>query len=96
MTVSTHRLADLYIAVDLSDSDESLADIAQQCGYDVMHPAVLDVAEPAIAQWHEQPCFCIRLTLSAVTDGLPELSNLTCRLSHPAIASYHALAVVQA
>jgi|JI7StandDraft_1071085.scaffolds.fasta_scaffold00698_2 hypothetical protein len=97
MTDTSYRLANLYIAVELSDSDESLANIAQQCGYDVMHPAVVDVAEPATALWHEQPCLCVRLTLSssalALASAMPDVSTLTCRLSHPAIASYQVLAL---
>lgn len=32
----------LYLAVDISDDDVELQEVAEQCGYDLKHPAVLD------------------------------------------------------
>mgnify|MGYP003390463983 FL=1 len=88
--------ATLFVAVDVSDDDVELAEIASQCGYDVIHPQVLDVDAPVAGEWHAQPCLLLRLTLASDADPstvahLPEVAVI--KLSHPSISSSTVLAI---
>ena len=88
--------ADLYLAVEVSDDDVALAEVASQCGYDFSHPLVCDVAEPQVAQWHDEPCLLLRLQLNAPVSAaaLDELQRSgTVQLSHPSVASSRVLAI---
>ncbi len=60
--------ADLFLAVDVSDDDVELAEVASQCGYDFCHPLVGDVAEPVVAEWHGEACFpVVKLPAPSIT-----------------------------
>ena len=95
--ISTHDcFADLYLAVEVSDDDVTLAEVASQCGYDFSHSLVDDVAEPVEGQWHDEPCLLLRLTLSAplsavALDALAH--NGTVQLSHPSVAFVRVLGI---
>ena len=88
--------ATLFVAVDVSDDDVELAEIASQCGYDVNHPQVLDVDEPVVGEWHGQPCLLLRLALASDSDAstlahLPDVAVI--KLSHPSVSSSTVLAI---
>jgi hypothetical protein len=88
--------ATLFVAVDVSDDDVELAEVASQCGYDVIHPKVLDVDEPVVGDWHGQPCLLLKLTLAIDTDvstleQVPAVAVI--KLSHPSISSNTVLAI---
>lgn len=88
--------AELYLAVELSDDDVELAEVASQCGYDFKHPLVSDVAEPMVAEWHGEPCLLLRLTLSAPVSAAirAELeSSGAPQLSHPSVATFSVLGI---
>lgn len=91
-SIASHEcFADLYLAVEVSDDDVTLAEVASQCGYDFNHPLVEDVAEPVVGQWHGEPCLLLRLTLNAplsadVLEGLEHSG--AAQLSHPSVAFF--------
>jgi len=82
----------LYIAIDISDDDVVLSEVAEQCGFDVRHLAVLDVTAPQVAHYHETDCLMFELTLKEQADDvsmlLPELEVL---LSHPSVSAIRKL-----
>ena len=41
----------LYIALDISDDDVGLSEVAEQCGFDIRHSAVLDLTAPVVAHY---------------------------------------------
>lgn len=78
----------LYVAVDVSDDDVTLAEVVEQCGYDVRHPLVADVTEPVVAHFHEQDCLMFGLILSEPTvDTLSLMQQAEVLLSHPSVSS---------
>lgn len=84
----------LYLALDISDDDVTLDEVAQQCGFDVRHPAVLDSAMPVVAYYHE--CHCLMIELSLIQPApLPDalLAELVVVLSHPSVSVVRKLAL---
>lgn len=91
--------ASLYLAVDVSDDDVALAEVASQCGYDFSHPLVTDVDAPQVAQWHGEDCLVLRLTLAheLSATGLDKvLHEGAVRLSHPSVAVVSMLGIQDA
>lgn len=89
-------LADILLALDVSDDDVELAEIARQCGYDFKHPMVCDVAEPQLAEWHGEPCLLFRLSLCEAlpTSALEALlQSGTLGFSHPSVACVRLLGI---
>lgn len=88
--------AAVFIAVEVSDDDVELAEVASQCGYDFSHPEVLDVDEPLVAEWHGEPCLQLRLTLKTELSpaALTRLAaDAVLKLSHPSVSSFRILAI---
>ncbi|RVU41939.1 hypothetical protein EOE67_01740 [Rheinheimera riviphila] len=84
----------LYVAVDVSDDDVTLAEVAEQCGYDVRHPLVLDVAEPVVAHFHEQDCLQLALTCpDGVVDAVVLLAEAELLLSHPSVSAVYKIGI---
>jgi len=89
--------ADLFLAVDVSDDDVELAEVASQCGYDFCHPLVGDVAEPVVAEWHGEACLRLRLTLAVALSAATQealVSSGSLQLSHPSVASFRVLGIL--
>ena len=88
--------ANLFLAVDVSDDDVELTEVASQCGYDFNHPLVSDVDEPHVAQWHGEACLAMRLTLQGEVSAAELeqlLSSDAVRLSHPSVAAVSVLGI---
>jgi len=90
----------LYVAVEVSDDDVTLAEVAAQCGYDVRHPLVLDVAEPVVAHFHEQDCLLLELTgaeaaLDPALDPATLCAEAELVLSHPSVSAVKKIAIVR-
>jgi len=84
----------LYVAVDVSDDDVTLEEVAAQCGYDVRHPLVLDVAEPVVAHFHEQDCLLLALTCQdSVVDAPALLAEVEILLSHPSVSAVNKVGI---
>jgi hypothetical protein len=81
----------LYIAIDVSDDDVSMQDIAQQCGYDLKHPAVHDVSAPEPALYHGEPCLVLRLHLLQDISPAELLAEATVLISHPSVSAVRPL-----
>jgi hypothetical protein len=83
----------IFVAVDVSDDDVALAEVASQCGYDVRHPQIIDVAEPQAAELHGEHGLLLTLTLIG---DLPEaalaelLQECQITLSHPSLSAFSA------
>jgi hypothetical protein len=96
MGAGVSTFANLFVAVDISDDDVELAEVASQCGYDFSHPGVSDVDEPQVASWHGEDCLMMRIGLSgemsaAALDDLQQRGTL--RLSHPSVAAVTVLGI---
>ena len=84
----------LYVAVDVSDDDVTLEEVAAQCGYDVRHPWVLDVAEPVVAHFHEQDCLLLLLTCQDdAVDASVLLAEAELLLSHPSVSAVYKIGI---
>jgi len=84
----------MYVAVDVSDDDVTLAEVAAQCGYDVRHPQVLDVAEPVVAHFHEQDCLLLVLTCQdGAVDAETLLAEAELLLSHPSVSAVYKIGI---
>ena len=83
----------LFVALDVSDDDVALEDIAQECGYDVRHPAIVDVLPPKVACWHDEPCLQLQLLLGQAVPVAALQAEAQIILSHPSIASFRVLAL---
>jgi hypothetical protein len=84
----------LYVAVDVSDDDVTLEEVAAQCGYDVRHPQVLDVAGPVVAHFHEQDCLLLALTCQDdVDDAAVLLEEAELLLSHPSVSAVYKIGI---
>lgn len=83
----------LFVAVDVSDDDVTLAEVAGQCGYDVRHPLVLDVAEPVVAHFHEQDCLMLALTCQEAVDAAVLLEQAELLLSHPSVSAVYKIGI---
>ncbi len=84
----------LYVAVDVSDDDVTLEEVAAQCGYDVRHPWVLDVAEPVVAHFHEQDCLLLVLTCQAgEVDATALFAEAELLLSHPSVSAVYKIGI---
>lgn len=84
----------LYVAVDVSDDDVTLEEVATQCGYDVRHPLVLDVAEPVVAHFHEQDCLQLVLTCQeGIVDAAAILAEAELVLSHPSVSAVYKIGI---
>ena len=82
----------LYIAIDISDDDVALNEVAEQCGFDIRHPALLDLTVPAVAHYHETDCLMFKLTLKEqVVDAGILLAELELVLSHPSVSAVRKL-----
>jgi len=86
----------LYLALDISDDDVDLTEVAQQCGFDVRHSAVLDLTAPVVAVYHDIDCLMLELQLSQ-DQGAPAadilLAELEVVLSHPSVSAVRKLAL---
>lgn len=84
----------LYLALDISDDDVDLTEVAQQCGFDVRHSAVLDLTAPVVAVYHDIDCLMLELQLG---QGVPAadilLAELEVVLSHPSVSAVRKLAL---
>ncbi|MBF7729339.1 hypothetical protein [Pseudomonas sp. N040] len=88
--------AAVFIAVEVTDDDIELAEVASQCGYDFTHPEVLDVDEPVVANWHGEPCLQLRLSLKSALSpaALADLpAEAVFKLSHPSVSSIKVRAI---
>ncbi len=88
--------AALLLAIEISDDDVALSEVASQCGYDFSHRLVNDVAEPVVAEWHGEPCLSLRLSLTEDLSGEAFddlLLSGTLRISHPSVSSVRALCI---
>lgn len=84
----------LYVAVDVSDDDVTLTEVAEQCGYDVRHPLVLDVAEPVVVHFHEQDCLQLALTCQeGIVDPAVLLAEAELLLSHPSVSAVYKIGI---
>ncbi|MCT6699837.1 hypothetical protein [Rheinheimera sp. 4Y26] len=88
----------LYLAIDISDDDVELTEVAQQCGFDVRHSVVLDLTAPVVAVYHDSECLMLELQLSHVQgQGAPAadilLTELEVVLSHPSVSAVRKLAL---
>lgn len=82
----------LYIALDISDDDVALGEVAEQCGFDIRHSAVLDLTAPVVAHYHEIYCLMFELTLKEpVVDAGILLAELELVLSHPSVSAVRKL-----
>jgi hypothetical protein len=82
----------LYIALDISDDDVGLSEVAEQCGFDIRHPAVLDLTAPTVAHYHETDVLMFELTLKEqVADAGMLLAELDLVLSHPSVSAIRKL-----
>lgn len=78
----------LYLLLDLSDDDAELTDIANECGYDVRHPAVLDVLAPVVVQTDEDLCLMLPLVMAQSVAPEQLLTQAQISVSHPSVASF--------
>jgi hypothetical protein len=86
--IKGENMLKLYVAIDVSDDDVTLAEVAQQCGYDVRHPQVADVTEPVVAHFHEQDCLMFGLILAEENvDTASIMQQAEVVLSHPSVSS---------
>jgi hypothetical protein len=81
----------LFIAVERSDDDVTLQDVAQQCGYDLKHPAVHDISAPELADYHGEACLVLRLHLQQPIDATRLLDEAQVLISHPSVAAVRKL-----
>jgi hypothetical protein len=81
----------LFIAVEISDDDVTLQEVAEQCGYDLRHPAVHDISAPELAQYHDQACLVLRLHLQQPIDSAQLLQEAQVLISHPSVAAVRKL-----
>lgn len=77
----------LYIAVEVSDDDVSLQDVAEQCGYDLKHPAVQDVSAPVLAEQHGEACLVMSLQLLQPIAAASLLDEARVLISHPSVVA---------
>lgn len=86
----------LYLAVDISDDDVELQEVAEQCGYDLKHPAVLDLSAPAVAAYHGEACLMVQLSFAEPLSAA-ELEAVFVEsevlISHPSVAGVRKLAL---
>ncbi len=84
----------LYLALDISDDDVDLTEVAQQCGFDVRHSAVLDLTAPVVAVYHDIECLMLELQLGQSTPAADILlAELEVVLSHPSVSAVRKLAL---
>lgn len=81
----------LYIAVEVSDDDVSLQEVAEQCGYDVKHPAVHDISPPELAEYHAEACLLMRLHLQQQIGTAQLLDEVQVLISHPSVSTVRKL-----
>jgi hypothetical protein len=83
----------IFVVVDVSDDDVALAEIASQCGYDVRHPMVVEVAEPQVAERQGEHGLLLTLTLNSDLSAallVELLQQCQITLSHPSLCSFSA------
>lgn len=83
----------LYVAVDVSDDDVTLDEVAAQCGYDVRHSWVLDVAEPVVAHFHEQDCLMLLTCHDDAVEASVLLAEAELMLSHPSVSAVYKIGI---
>ncbi len=81
----------LYIAVDVSDDDVTVQEIAEQCGYDLKHPAVHDVGAPEPAEYLGESCLLLRVHLLRDITATDLLQEAQVLISHPSVSSVRKL-----
>ena len=82
----------LYIALDISDDDVGLSEVAEQCGFDVRHPLIVDLTAPGVAHYHETDCLMFELSLTqSIPDAGILLAELDVVLSHPSVSAIRKL-----
>jgi len=77
----------LYVAVDISDDDVTVAEVAEQCGYDLKHPAVHDISAPEPAEYHGESCLLLRVHLLQDISAAELLAEAQVLISHPSVSA---------
>lgn len=84
----------LFLHLDISDDDVELNEIAEQCGYDLQHPALHDFSEPFVSDYEGKPCLAIHLHLQQAIDPWQLMAELRISLSHPSVTQVQILGLL--